>query len=57
MKTKKVNKKLTFNRLTIENLDHNQVNILESDEQKVVKAGSESTIESCAGITNHPKYC
>jgi hypothetical protein len=57
MKTKKIKKKLTLNKITIENLDHNQVTVLESDEQKVVKAGSENTIESCAGITNHPKYC
>lgn len=52
MKTKKINKKLTLNKLTIENLDHNQVTILESDEQKVVKGGSQG-----AGVTNHPIYC
>lgn len=56
MKTK-IKKKLTLNKLTIQNLDHNQVTILGSKEQDVVKAGSENTIESCAGITNHPKYC
>lgn len=57
MKTKKITKKLTLNKLTIQNLDHNQVTMLERDEQKVVKAGSENTNELCAGITNHPKYC
>jgi len=54
MKTKMINKKLTLNKLTIQNLDHNQVNILGGVEQKVVKAGSEGDSE---GITKSPKYC
>jgi len=57
MKTKKINKKLTLNKLTIQNLDHNQVTILGSKEQDVVNGGSENTNSFCAGITNHPKYC
>jgi hypothetical protein len=57
MKTKKINKKLTLNKLTIQNLDHNQVTMLESDEQKVVNGGSENTNPLCVGVTNHPKYC
>lgn len=52
MKTKKINKKLTLNKLTIQNLDHNQVNVLGSNEQKVVNGGSQG-----AGVTNHPIYC
>ena len=54
MKTKKITRKLTLNKITIQNLDHNQVNVLGSNEQKVVKAGSEG---DPAGITKSPKYC
>jgi D-ribose pyranose/furanose isomerase RbsD len=54
MKTKKIKKKLSINKLTIQNLDHNQVKVLESNEQEVVKAGSETNL---AGITKHPIYC
>jgi hypothetical protein len=46
-------KKLTINKLTIWNLDH-QVNLLEKDQQKDVKAG-ENTIPT--GITKLPVYC
>jgi hypothetical protein len=53
MKTKKINKKLTLNKLTIQDLDHNQVTILESIEQKVVKAGSDNEVRS----TVVPIYC
>jgi hypothetical protein len=57
MKTKKITKKLTLNKLTIQNLGHNQVNVLGSDEQRVVNGGSENTNPLCVGVTNHPKYC
>lgn len=46
-------KKLTINKLTIRNLDH-QVNVLEKGEQKDVKAGSEN---DPTGITKLPFYC
>lgn len=53
MPNNKVNKKLRISKLTIQNLDHNQVTLLESDEQKVVKAGSDNQ----AGSTVVPIYC
>lgn len=54
MKTKKIKKKLTLNKLTIQNLDHIQVNILGSNEQYVVRTGSEGDPEE---ITKSLKYC
>jgi hypothetical protein len=48
-------KKLTLNKLTIWNLDH-QVNALEKGEQKNVKGGSDD--ENCPqGTTKLPVYC
>ena len=49
-------KKLTLNKLTIWNLDH-QVKVLEKGEQKNVKGGSEVQNNCTAGTTKLPVYC
>ncbi|MGD2086429.1 MAG: hypothetical protein PVH61_09630 [Candidatus Aminicenantes bacterium] len=46
-------KKLTLNKLTIWDLDH-QVNVLEKDALQVVKAGEDNIP---TGITRLPQYC
>jgi hypothetical protein len=57
MKVKKVEKKLSLKRLTVWNLDNNQVEVLEKYDLRVIKAGSENTIQVGVGVTEHPKYC
>jgi hypothetical protein len=53
----KKGKKLSLKRLTIWNLDNNQVEALSKDEPIVIKAGSDNTITVGVGVTLHPKYC
>jgi hypothetical protein len=55
-KPKNERKKLTLNKLTIWNLDH-QVNLLKKGEQKHVKGGSDEHNNCTAGTTKLPVYC
>ena len=55
-KPKNERKKLTLNKLTIWNLDH-QVNLLMKGEQKNVKGGSDERDNCTAGTTKLPVYC
>ena len=53
----KKSKKLSLKRLTVWNLGINQVEVLEKYDLRVIKAGSENTIQVGVGVTEHPKYC
>jgi hypothetical protein len=50
-------KKLTLNKRTIQNLGHNQDNVLGSDEMGVIKAGLDTSTSIRVGTSRHPKYC
>lgn len=57
MKVKRVKKKFTLNKRTIWNLDIKPDEVLENDELKTVKSGSDPIFQVGVGTTQHPKYC